>query len=130
MDRRRSWGHIPGRVRRTGPTGWLAFGYLLVFGSIIAFTSFVRASQLLPVSVVSTHAFVNPLIAVLLGWALLDERITGRTLLSAAMVLVSATPYFPEQARPIMRGYRDSLAEQQHEALRRSHPGGDTSGLH
>jgi len=42
-----------------------------------------------------------------------------------AMVLVSATPYFPAQARPIMRQYADSLPEQQWEILRRSHPGGD-----
>jgi pimeloyl-ACP methyl ester carboxylesterase len=42
-----------------------------------------------------------------------------------AMVLVSATPYFPAQARSIMRQYADNLSEAQHEALRRSHPGGD-----
>jgi pimeloyl-ACP methyl ester carboxylesterase len=42
-----------------------------------------------------------------------------------AMVLVSATPYFPAQARPIMRHYSDALPEQQREFLRRSHPGGD-----
>jgi pimeloyl-ACP methyl ester carboxylesterase len=42
-----------------------------------------------------------------------------------AMVLVSATPYFPAQARPIMRQYPDSVSEQQREILRRSHPGGD-----
>jgi pimeloyl-ACP methyl ester carboxylesterase len=43
-----------------------------------------------------------------------------------AMVLVSATPYFPAQARPIMRQYAASLSEQQWEILRRRHPGGDT----
>jgi pimeloyl-ACP methyl ester carboxylesterase len=42
-----------------------------------------------------------------------------------AMVLVSATPYFPAQARPIMREYAKNLPEQQWEFLRRSHPGGD-----
>jgi pimeloyl-ACP methyl ester carboxylesterase len=42
-----------------------------------------------------------------------------------AMVLVSATPYFPEQARTIMRQYADNLPEQEWERLRRSHPGGD-----
>jgi pimeloyl-ACP methyl ester carboxylesterase len=43
-----------------------------------------------------------------------------------AMVLVSATPYFPAQARPIMRQYPDSLPEEQWELLRRRHPGGET----
>jgi pimeloyl-ACP methyl ester carboxylesterase len=42
-----------------------------------------------------------------------------------AMVLVSATSYFPAQARPIMRRYPDSLSEQDWETLRRRHPGGD-----
>lgn len=43
----------------------------------------------------------------------------------AAMVLVSATPYFPEQARAIMRTYADTLPEQQLDSLRQRHPGGD-----
>lgn len=42
-----------------------------------------------------------------------------------AMVLVSATPYFPAQARAIMRRYADTLPEEQREYLRRRHPGGD-----
>jgi pimeloyl-ACP methyl ester carboxylesterase len=42
-----------------------------------------------------------------------------------AMVLVSATPYFPEQARTIMRTYADALTEKQWEVLRQRHPGGD-----
>src|SRR5262249_55543221 len=42
-----------------------------------------------------------------------------------SMVLVSATPYFPAQARAIMRQYADTLPESQWEVLRRSHPGGD-----
>lgn len=41
------------------------------------------------------------------------------------MVLVSATPYFPEQARAIMRQYRVNVSEQQWGVLRRTHPGGD-----
>jgi pimeloyl-ACP methyl ester carboxylesterase len=44
----------------------------------------------------------------------------------AAMVLVSATPYFPDQARPIMRRYAKSLPEEQWALLRRKHPGGDS----
>ena len=42
-----------------------------------------------------------------------------------AMVLVSATSYFPDQARPIMRQYADSLSSQEWETMRRRHPGGD-----
>ena len=46
------------------------------------------------------------------------ERIT-------AMVLVSATPYFPDQARSIMRQYADTVSEQQRAMMRQIHPGGD-----
>jgi pimeloyl-ACP methyl ester carboxylesterase len=42
-----------------------------------------------------------------------------------AVVLVSATPYFPDQSRPLMRAYPDSLREADWELLRRRHPGGD-----
>jgi pimeloyl-ACP methyl ester carboxylesterase len=42
-----------------------------------------------------------------------------------AMVLVSATSYFPEQARPLMRQYPDSISAEAREAMRRRHPGGD-----
>jgi len=63
---------------------WL---YLIVFGSLIGFTAF---SYLLRVSTpqkVSTSAFVNPLVAVLLGWLILGESITPRTLLAAAIII-------------------------------------------
>ena len=67
---------------RPHPTteAWLAWGYLVVFGSVIAFTSFVKALQLLPVHVVATYAYVNPVIAILLGWLILGERITPWTI--------------------------------------------------
>src|SRR5260370_20544096 len=45
---------------------------------------------------------------------------------SRMMVLVSATRYFPAQARPIMRQYANGVSEKQWEILRRRHPGGDT----
>jgi drug/metabolite transporter (DMT)-like permease len=74
----------------TMPSGgaWLAFGYLVVFGSIVAFTSFVRASSLLPAEVVSTHAYVNPLVAVVLGWLFLGEGVSARTAVAGVAVLV------------------------------------------
>lgn len=68
---------------------WIAFVYLVVFGSVIGFTSFIRATELLPTSLVSTHAFVNPIVAVLLGWLLLDESITWRTGVSAALIVAA-----------------------------------------
>ena len=86
---------------RPHPTtdAWLAWGYLVIFGSVIAFTSFIKALQLLPVHVVATYAYVNPVIAVLLGWLILGERITHWTLLGSALVLLGVAGVFHEQRR-------------------------------
>jgi drug/metabolite transporter (DMT)-like permease len=67
---------------------WLAWGYLVIFGSILAFTSFVSALQQLPTSLVTTYAYVNPVIAVLLGWLILREPITVWTIVGGLFVLL------------------------------------------
>ena len=73
------------------PQAWAAWAYLVLFGSLLAYTSFVYALRLLPTTVVMTYAYVNPVIAVLLGWLILSEPISGYTL--AAMVLIVAGVY-------------------------------------
>lgn len=73
---------------------WLAWGYLVVFGSLIAFTSFVTALQLLPASLVTTYAYVNPVIAVLLGWLILQEPITPWTIGGGLLVLAGVSGIF------------------------------------
>lgn len=65
----------------------LSFIYLVVFGSIVAFTSFVWLLRVCPPSRVSTYAYVNPVVALLLGWALAGEKLTMRTWLAAAIIL-------------------------------------------
>src|SRR5215472_2529270 len=54
-------------------TSWLALGYLILFGSIIAFTAYTWLHMVAPPSRVATYAYVNPVVAVLLGWALASE---------------------------------------------------------
>jgi drug/metabolite transporter (DMT)-like permease len=63
-----------------------ALAYLVVFGSIVGFTAYAYALRHASATVVGTYAYVNPVVAVLLGWLILDEAITGRTI--AAMVLI------------------------------------------
>lgn len=58
---------------------WGALGYLIVAGSILAFTSFIRTLHLLPIGVAMTYAYVNPAIAVILGWLVLREPITPQS---------------------------------------------------
>jgi drug/metabolite transporter (DMT)-like permease len=78
-----------------------AYWYLVVFGSIIAFTAFSYALKHASATVVGTYAYVNPVVAVLLGWAILDEPITGRTMVAMALMLGSvALIQFGDSAKP------------------------------
>lgn len=77
----------------------VAFAYLTLFGSIIAIRSYVRALQLLPTSLVMTYTYVNPVIALLLGWILLDETITGTTIAGMALILAGVIGAFRDRTR-------------------------------
>lgn len=78
------------------PSGqaWAAWGYLVVFSSVICFTSYLSAIRLLPYQVVMTYAYVNPVIAVFLGWLILKEDVSAWTLSGAALVIVSVLGIF------------------------------------
>jgi drug/metabolite transporter (DMT)-like permease len=86
-------------VPRPSPDAWLAWGYLVIFGSVIAFTSYIQALRLLPTTVVVTYAYVNPVIAVVLGWAVLGERLTFWTALGAPLVLLGVAGVFRDRMR-------------------------------
>ncbi|MEO8448879.1 MAG: EamA family transporter [Gemmatimonadota bacterium] len=66
---------------------WAAFVYLIVFGSIIGFTAFTYLLRVSTPQKVATSSYVNPLVAVLLGWAFAGESITSRTILAGAVIL-------------------------------------------
>jgi len=72
---------------RFSPRSAIAFSYLVIFGSIVAYGCYTYAVQTLPLSLVSTYAYINPLIAVILGWAILREPLSWRVLISAAVIL-------------------------------------------
>lgn len=65
----------------------LATAYMVVVGSLVGFSAYVWLLKTVPASTVSTYAYVNPVIAVLLGWAFNDEVITVRTLLAGAAIV-------------------------------------------
>lgn len=74
-----------------------AFVYLIVFGSIVAFGSYTYVIQKLPLSIVSMYSYINPVIAVLLGWLILSEplglrMIIAMTIILAAVALVKTAP--------------------------------------
>jgi drug/metabolite transporter (DMT)-like permease len=87
-------GIVAGEAGRIHPSGFstgsiAALAYLIVFGSWIAFSAYLWLLRVAPISLVSTYAYVNPVIAVLLGWAFLSEPITGRTLLAGAVIVAA-----------------------------------------
>jgi drug/metabolite transporter (DMT)-like permease len=71
------------------PSGeaWIAWAYLVVMSSVICFTSYLATLRLLPYQVVMTYAYVNPVIAVFLGWLILREDVTLWTITGAALVV-------------------------------------------
>ena len=67
----------------------LALGYLVVFGSLVAFTAYSWLLQHAPVSLVATYAYVNPVVAVLLGALILAEPVTPTILIGAAIIIAA-----------------------------------------
>ena len=68
---------------------WLGWGYLVVFGSLVAFTSYVWLLSTAPISLVATYAYVNPIVAVFLGWLILSEPVTLPIVLGGAVVVAA-----------------------------------------
>ncbi len=66
---------------------WLSLAYLILFGSVVAFTAYNWLLEHYSPTLVATHTYVNPLIAVLLGWLLAGEALTLNVLLSTALVI-------------------------------------------
>jgi drug/metabolite transporter (DMT)-like permease len=66
-----------------------AVAYLVVFGSLVAFTAYVWLLRAASPALVSTYAFVNPVVAVFLGWLLASEPVSARTLAAAAVIVAA-----------------------------------------
>jgi drug/metabolite transporter (DMT)-like permease len=80
---------VPLQVGVLPASTWVAFGYLVVVGSMIAYTAYAWLLQNAPVSRVATYAYVNPVVAIALGWAILDEAVTTTTFAGAAVIVAS-----------------------------------------
>lgn len=84
--------------RVDGPSWW-ALIYLIAIGSLVGYTSYIWLLKHARTSLISTYAYVNPVVAVILGSLILDERLTGRTGVAAAIIIfgvamiVKARPY-------------------------------------
>jgi len=66
---------------------WFGLAYLAIAGSVIAFTAYLWLLERVSAPLATTYTFVNPIIAVILGWALLSEQLNARMLLGSALVI-------------------------------------------
>jgi drug/metabolite transporter (DMT)-like permease len=79
-------GESVGRV--SGDSAW-GFAFLVLIGSMVAYTSYAWLLRNVRVSKVATYAYVNPAVAIVLGWLILGETITATTLIGAAVIIAS-----------------------------------------
>lgn len=77
-----------------------ALFYLIVFGSLIGFSCYAWILQVSTPARVSTYAYVNPLVALILGWAVADEPLSLRTGIAAAVILGSVALVTSRRRRP------------------------------
>jgi drug/metabolite transporter (DMT)-like permease len=70
-----------------GQQAWLALAYLIVFGSLVAYSAYVFVISKLPPTQVSVYAYINPVVAVILGWLLLSEKMNSNMIIGTLITL-------------------------------------------
>lgn len=85
-------------LQKIQPAGWLGVSYLVVFGSIAAYSAYVWLLQVRPATQVSTYAYINPVIAVILGMVFAGEnisliQISGLVVILASVLLINLAKY-------------------------------------
>jgi drug/metabolite transporter (DMT)-like permease len=79
----------PARMAAASARAWGAGAYLVVFGSLVGFTAFAYCLNELPATTVGTYAYVNPVVAVFLGWLILGESLTPGLVTGGALIVIS-----------------------------------------
>lgn len=97
--------------------GLAAIGYLVIFGSIIGYSSYIYALSKLPSSIVSMYAYINPVIAVVLGWLVLDERldwlvVIATVVILSGVVLVKTGQQMPKESAPVLAEIESDIEEE------------------
>ncbi|CAM3322390.1 EamA family transporter [Nocardioides dubius] len=93
------------RGERAGLTGhptdaWIAWVYLVLFGSMVGYTAYVWLLHNAPISLVATYAYVNPVVAVVLGALILDEAITSMMLVGGGLIVVAVAVVITVERKP------------------------------
>lgn len=79
---------------------WWAWAYLVTFGSVVAFSAYVWVLDAAPISLVATYAYVNPVVAVFLGWLILAEPVTLPIVLGGAVAVAGVAIVVAAERRP------------------------------
>ncbi len=88
---------------------WLGWGYLVLFGSVVAFSAYVWVLDAAPISLVSTYAYVNPVVAVFLGWLILAEPVTIAVWVGGGVVVAAVAIVVGAERRPTAKPTGDSV---------------------
>jgi drug/metabolite transporter (DMT)-like permease len=83
-----------------GAKTWLAWGYLVAIGSVVAFSAYVWLLANAPIGLVATYAYVNPVVAVFLGWLILSEPITLAIIIGGGVVVASVALVIAAERKP------------------------------
>ncbi len=94
------WGRLD--LAAASPRSLWAVGYLIVFGSLVGFTAYIWLLRHVEIAKVATYAYVNPVVAVLLGWALAGEELSPRIAVSALVIIAGVAFITSGRARPAM----------------------------
>jgi drug/metabolite transporter (DMT)-like permease len=97
----------PGRLHlgEVDTKGWIALAYLVAFGSLLAYSAYSYLLANAPISLIGTYAYVNPAVAVFLGWLILSEPVTVKILLGGVVVVLGvALVVTAERRRPSGKG--------------------------
>lgn len=95
---RGEWAHL--HLAAAPVSAWFAFAWLVVPGSILAFSAYGYALSHLPLGIVSTYAYVNPVVAVLLGVAILGERLSWNETVGAGLIVLSVAVTLLRRSTP------------------------------
>lgn len=92
--------HWQALTGRASADAWIAIAYLALAGSILAFTAYVWLLQNAPISKISTYAYVNPVVAVVLAAVILGEAVTPFMVLGGAVIVTAVAVVIRSESRP------------------------------
>jgi drug/metabolite transporter (DMT)-like permease len=93
--------HWQALASRASADGWIAIAYLALAGSILAFTAYAWLLQNAPISKISTYAYVNPAVAVVLGAVILGEAVTPLMILGGAVIIAAVAVVIRSESRAV-----------------------------